>query len=96
MNKLFILAALCLSLGACSALTTQETTASNIPTASSLTAMCAAGAAKTPPVRVGACDDFNMISTACQALTSQPLVPAQALAICTAQGYSLTGGFKAL
>ena len=96
MKKLIGLSFLALAFMGCSALTKQETTASNLPTAASLTAMCVAGSAQTPPIRAGACDDYNVIATACQALTSQPLVPAQALAVCTANGYAITGGFKPL
>jgi hypothetical protein len=87
---------LMVSLMGCSALTKQETTQSNLPTAATLTAQCAAGAAQTPPIRAGACDDYNIEATACQSLTAQPLIPAQALAICTANGFALTGGFKPL
>ena len=98
MNKLItgMIGVSLLGLIGCSALTKQETTASNLPTAATLTAECAAGAAKTPPIRVGACDDYNLIATGCQALSSQPLVPAQALLSCTGHGYAVTGGFKPL
>ena len=80
----------------CSQLTSQETTQSNLPTAATLTAECVAGAAKTPPVRVGACDDFNLVQSGCLGLTNQPLVPAQALMVCTANGYAISGSFKPL
>lgn len=80
----------------CSALQKQETTQSEIPSAATLSGECAVGKAQNPPVRVGACDDYNIVQTACLALTQQPLVPAQALAVCTAQGYVITGSFTAL
>ena len=80
----------------CSALTKQETTQSNLPTAATLTAECAAGATQTPPVRAGACDDYDVVAAACQALSSQPLVPATALQVCTVNGYAISGGFKPL
>ena len=95
MNKLVLILGLVL-LSGCSALSKQETTASNIPSAATLTAKCAAGAAQMPPIRAGACDDFNTAATGCQALSSQPMVPAQALLLCTANGYAVTGGFKPL
>jgi hypothetical protein len=83
-------------LAGCSLLTKQETTQSNIPTAATLKGECAAGAAETPPVRVGACDDFNIAQTGCLALTAQPLVPAQALQVCLAAGYVVSGSFTPL
>lgn len=95
MKRLIAICALAGLMG-CSTLTSQETSQSNIPSAANLKGMCAAGMAKVPSVRVGACDDFNVAQTGCLALTSQPLVPAQALAICTANGYAITGTFTPL
>ena len=80
----------------CSAITKQETTQSNLPTAESLIGMCKNGLAATPPVRVGACDDYDLIASACQNLAAQPLIPAQSLLACTANGYAISGGFTRL
>lgn len=88
--------AIALAVASCSTLTSQETSVSNIPSAANLKGMCAAGMAKVPSVRVGACDDFNLIQTACLGLTNQPLVPAQSLQVCTANGYQITGTFSPL
>ena|SRR5208337_5085471 len=80
----------------CSALSKQETTASSLPSAATLKAQCAAGAAQTPPIRAGACDDFNLVQTACISLAAQPLVPAQALLPCQMGGYVTSGGWTQL
>ena len=80
----------------CSALTKQETTQSNLPTAESLIGMCKNGLAATPPVRVGACDDFDLLQSACVNLATQPLVPAQSLLACTANGYVISGNWTRL
>jgi len=77
----------------CSALTKQETTASSIPSAETLMAACAAGKAQTPPIRAGACDDFNIAQTGCVGLAAQPIVPAQALQVCIAGGYAVSGNW---
>lgn len=94
--KTLVIAVLALSLGACSLLTKQETTASNIPSAETLTAACKAGAAQTPPIRAGACDDFDTVQAGCLALVAQPMVPAQALLACTAGGYAISGSYTRL
>ena len=83
-------------MASCSALTKQETTASNIPSAATLKAACLAGSLQTPPIRAGACDDFNAVQTGCIALAAQPLVPATALLPCTAGGYVTSGGWTQL
>ncbi len=85
-----------LAVWGCSALTKQETTASNIPSAATLKAQCAAGNAQTPPIRAGACDDFNFVQTGCITLAAQPAVPAAALLPCTAGGYVTSGGWTQL
>ena len=85
-----------LAIAGCSALTKQETSQSNLPTAESLKAACAAGAVQVPAIRAGACDDFNLVQSACLSLTSQPVVPAQSLLACTANGYAITGSFTRL
>lgn len=96
MNKLITICGAMLLLSGCSLLTKQETTQSNLPTAATLTSECVAGKAQTPPIRAGACDDFNLVQSGCLALTNQPLVPAQALIACTANGYAITGSFTPL
>ena len=78
---------------ACSLLTKQETTTSNIPSAETLTAACNAGKAQTPPIRAGSCDDFDLVQSGCIGLTNQPLVPASALIACTANGYVTSGNW---
>src|SRR5271157_2556224 len=80
----------------CSALTKQETTASNLPSAATLKAACSAGFLQTPPIRAGACDDFNIAQTGCISLGAQPLVPAQALLPCQMGGYVTSGGWTQL
>ena len=91
-----VIAAAALALAGCSALHKQETTASSIPSAETLRAACAAGAAQTPPIRAGACDDFNMVQAGCIALSQQTVVPGQALQVCTAGGYVLSGNWTRL
>ena len=80
----------------CSALGKQETTASNLPSAATLKAACSAGFLQTPPIRAGACDDFNIAQTGCISLGAQPLVPAQALLPCQMGGYVTSGGWTQL
>lgn len=80
----------------CSLLTKQETTQSNIPSAANLTSMCKAGLAQTPPIRAGACDDFDLVQSACIAAASQPLIPANALQACVAGGYVISGSWTPL
>lgn len=91
--------ALC-SLAACSslnsALGTQETTASNIPSAATLKLKCSNGYAQTPPIRAGACDDYNVANTGCVALAQNPMTAGGAVAGCGALGYSLTGQWTPL
>lgn len=93
--KILIIAGL-IALSGCSLLTKQETTASNIPSAETLTWACKQGALQTPPIRAGACDDFDTVQAGCLALTNQPLVPAQALLACTAGGYVISGSYTRL
>jgi hypothetical protein len=94
--KRFVILTFALMLGGCSALTKQETTASNIPSAETLKASCAAGAAQVPPIRAGACDDYNTIATGCMALAAQPMIAPGSLLPCQAGGYPLSGGFTRL
>lgn len=92
-NILALMVMLSLAAFGCAQLTKQENTQSNLPTAETLMSQCAAGKALSPPVRVGACDDWNLIQSGCLALVNQPLVPAQSLLACTANGYAISGAF---
>ena len=64
------------------------TSASSFPSAATLTAACAAGNAKTPPVRDNACDLYNAVATFCVGQVNLPMNAAQA---CNAAGYQLQG-----
>lgn len=90
------LVAAAIAMQCCTALTKQETTASNLPSAATLKAACAAGYLQTTPIRAGACDDFNIAQTGCISLAAQPLVPAQALLPCQMGGYVTAGGWTPL
>jgi len=90
------IAAAALAAWSCSALTKQETTASNLPSAATLQGACAAGKAQTPPIRAGACDDFNAVQTGCIALGAQPLGSTATLLPCQIGGYVTSGGWTQL
>ena len=90
MNKLItgMIGVSLLGLIGCSALSKFYNGQSDFPSAATLTADCAAGNAKTPPVRDNACDLYNAISTFCAGQASLPLNAVQA---CTIAGFAITG-----
>ncbi len=80
----------------CSALTKQETTASNIPSAATLTLQCVNGAKQTPPIRAGACDDFNLIQQGCITSAMNPMTASGAVITCSEGGYITSGNWTRL
>ena len=90
------LANVIVALAGCSLLTKQETTQSSIPSAATLQQECANGAKQSPPIRAGACDDYNAVSALCLAQIAQPVPQAALLQLCNAGGYPLTGTFTRL
>lgn len=85
MKKLIILGVLASAIAGCSQVTKQENTQSNLPTAETLISQCVAGKAQTPPVRVGACDDYNLIASGCITASGFAQGAPQA---CQANGYN--------
>lgn len=92
----FLANVIVLALVGCSLLTKQETTQSSIPSAATLQQECANGAKQSPPIRAGACDDYNAVSALCLAQIAQPVPQAALLQLCNAGGYPLTGTFTRL
>lgn len=92
----FLANVIVLAMVGCSLLTKQETTQSSIPSAATLQQECANGAKQSPPIRAGACDDYNAVSALCLAQIAQPVPQAALLQLCNAGGYPLTGTFTRL
>ena len=92
----FLADVIVLALVGCSLLTKQETTQSSIPSAATLQQECANGAKQSPPIRAGACDDYNAVSALCLAQIAQPVPQAALIQLCNAGGYPLTGTFTRL
>ena len=92
----FLADVIALALVGCSLLTKQETTQSSIPSAATLQQECANGAKQSPPIRAGACDDYNAVAALCLAQIAQPVPQAALLQLCNAGGYPLTGTFTRL
>ncbi len=96
MRKIGLVMFVVTMLAGCSALTKQETTASNIPSAQTLTLQCAAGAKQTPPIRAGACDDFNLVQQGCITSAMNPLTASGAVIACSEGGYITSGNWTRL
>ena len=88
MKKLIGLSVLALGFMGCSALANFYNGQSSFPSAATLTADCAAGNAKTPPVRDNACDLYNAVATFCAGQSNLPLNAVQA---CSVAGFTITG-----
>lgn len=88
MKTLLFVSLLLLSVAGCSSINNAYNAPSAFPSAQTLIGDCAAGKAKTPPVRDNACDLYNAVAQFC---AGQAMLPMNAVQACVLAGYPISG-----